>query len=335
MTVIRGATTITADEPEEIRKAVKELLDQTVSRNGLHQDEILSIVFSSTSDIHSYYPAKAAREAGYSSSPLFSSQEPDIEGGLPLCIRVMLFVEKNIEPHHVYLRGARVLRKDIATKINIAIDGPAGSGKSTMAKALAKSMNILYLDTGAMYRACALKALKEKRDLSDETDVIDCMRGLALEIEYEDGAQKTILDGEDVSELIRKPEVSMAASTVSQYPAVRLKMVEKQREIADKMSCVLDGRDIGTYVLPEADFKFFLTADPKVRAQRRFDELTAKGYPVDKQALEEEIVKRDEQDSSRAFAPLKQAEDAVLIDTSNLTPDEVLAEMKRTIQEKI
>ena len=326
MTVIRGATTITADEPEEIRKAVKELLDQTVSRNGLHRDEILSIVFSSTSDIHSYYPAKAAREAGYSSSPLFSSQEPDIEGGLPLCIRVMLFVEKNIEPHHVYLRGARVLRKDIATKINIAIDGPAGSGKSTMAKALAKSMNILYLDTGAMYRACALKALKEKRDLSDETDVIDCMRGLSLEIEYEDGAQKTILDGEDVSELIRKPEV---------YPAVRLKMVEKQREIADKMSCVLDGRDIGTYVLPEADFKFFLTADPKVRAQRRFDELTAKGYPVDKRALEEEIVKRDEQDSSRAFAPLKQAEDAVLIDTSNLTPDEVLGEMKRTIQEKI
>lgn len=118
----------------------------------------------------------------------------------------MLFVEKNIEPHHVYLRGARVLRKDIATKINIAIDGPAGSGKSTMAKALAKSMNILYLDTGAMYRACALKALKEKRDLSDETDVIDCMRGLSLEIEYEDGAQKTILDGEDVSSSSANPK---------------------------------------------------------------------------------------------------------------------------------
>ena len=335
MTVIRGATTIAEDSPEEIKKAVKELIDQTVSRNSLHKDEILSIVFSSTSDIHSYYPAKAAREAGYSSSPLFSSQEPDIDGGLPLCIRIMLFVEKNITPHHVYLRGARTLRKDIASKINIAIDGPAGSGKSTMAKALAKSMNILYLDTGAMYRACALKALKENADIRDETAIIDCLRDLALEIKYEYGTQHTFLDGEDVSELIRKPEVSMAASTVSQYPAVRLKMVEKQREIADKMSCVLDGRDIGTFVLPEADFKFFLTADPKVRAQRRYDELVAKGYSVDKEKLEEEIVKRDEQDSSRAFAPLRQAEDAILIDTSSLTPEEVLSEIKRRIQEKI
>ncbi len=335
MTVIRGATTIAEDNPEEIRKAVKELIDQTVSRNFLHRDEILSIVFSSTSDIHSYYPAKAAREAGYASSPLFSAQEPDIEGGLPLCIRIMLFVEKNIEPHHVYLRGARALRKDIATKINIAIDGPAGSGKSTMAKALAKSMNILYLDTGAMYRACALKALKENADIGDETAIIDCLRDLSLEIRYEEGTQHTILDGEDVSERIREPEVSMAASTVSQYPAVRLKMVEKQREIADKMSCVLDGRDIGTFVLPEADFKFFLTADPKVRAQRRYDELVAKGYAVDKAELEKEIVRRDEQDSSRAFAPLKQAEDAVLIDTSRMTPEEVLDEIKRKIQEKI
>lgn len=335
MTVIRGATTIARDDAEEIKGAVKELLDQTVSRNTLHLDEILSIVFSSTSDIHSYYPAKAAREAGYAMSPLFSAQEPDIDGGLPLCIRVMIFVEKNITPHHVYLRGARTLRKDIASKINIAIDGPAGSGKSTMAKALAKSMNILYLDTGAMYRACALKAIKTKTDISDEAAVIDCMRDLALEIKYEDGVQKTILDGEDVSERIREPEVSMAASTVSQYPAVRLKMVEKQREIADKMSCVLDGRDIGTFVLPEADFKFFLTADASVRAQRRYDELTAKGFQVDREELEREIVCRDEQDSSRALAPLKRAEDAVLIDTSSMTIDEVLAEIKRKIQEKI
>ena len=302
MTVIRGATTIARDDAEEIKGAVKELLDQTVSRNTLHLDEILSIVFSSTSDIHSYYPAKAAREAGYAMSPLFSAQEPDIDGGLPLCIRVMIFVEKNITPHHVYLRGARTLRKDIASKINIAIDGPAGSGKSTMAKALAKSMNILYLDTGAMYRACALKAIKTKTDISDEAAVIDCMRDLALEIKYEDGVQKTILDGEDVSERIREPEVSMA---------------------------------VGTFVLPEADFKFFLTADASVRAQRRYDELTAKGFQVDREELEREIVRRDEQDSSRALAPLKRAEDAVLIDTSSMTIDEVLAEIKRKIQEKI
>ena len=146
MTVIRGATTIAEDQPEEIRKAVGELLEQIESRNQLKRDEILSIVFSSTSDIHSFYPAKAAREAGFASCSLFSAQEPEIDGSLALCIRVMLFVEKNITPHHVYLRGARALRKDLAQKFNVAIDGPAGSGKSTIAKMLAHDQNILYLD---------------------------------------------------------------------------------------------------------------------------------------------------------------------------------------------
>ena len=127
MTVIRGATTIARDEVEEIRKAVKELLEQIESRNALKRDEIVSIVFSSTSDIHAYYPAKAAREAGFESCSLFSAQEPDIDGGLALCIRAMLFVEKNTTSNHVYLRGAKSLRKDLAAKINIAIDGPSGS----------------------------------------------------------------------------------------------------------------------------------------------------------------------------------------------------------------
>ena len=150
MVVIRGATTIVQDEKEEIQKAVSELLWQIVNKNNLTKDEITSIVFSSTSDIHSYYPAKAAREAGFEGISLFSAQEPEIDGGLKLCIRVMLFIEKNIRPLHVYLRGARVLRKDLALKINIAIDGPAGSGKSTVAKLLARDYKILYLDTGAM-----------------------------------------------------------------------------------------------------------------------------------------------------------------------------------------
>lgn len=335
MTVIRGATTIAQDTKEEIQKAVTELLEQIGSRNGLIKSEITSIVFSSTSDIHSYYPAKAAREAGFASSSLFSAQEPEIDGSLPLCIRVMLFVEKNIEPHHVYLRGARVLRKDIAQKYNIAIDGPAGSGKSTIAKRIAKDHNILYLDTGAMYRACALKALESHVDLDEELALVDVMRELKLDIEYVDGVQKTVLDGRDVSEEIRRPEVSMAASTVSKYPGVRIKMVEKQREIAGRMSCVLDGRDIGTFVLPDADFKFYLTATAEVRARRRYDELVAKGYEVDFEELKAEIVRRDEQDSSRAFAPLKQADDAVAIDTSDLTIDEVVQLVERKMQEKI
>ena len=335
MIVIRGATTIQEDTPEEIRSAVKELLEQIAKNNGISRDEVVSIVFSSTSDIHSYYPAKAAREAGFEGASLFSAQEPDIDGGLSFCIRTMLFVEKNITARHVYLRGAKVLRKDIAEKINIAIDGPAGSGKTTIARTLAQDYKILYLDTGAMYRACALRALTDGVDLQDENAVENAVRALSLEIKIQDGKQLTILDGKDVSEEIRKPEISMAASTVSRYAYVRLKMVEKQREIASKESCVLDGRDIGTFVLPAADFKFFLTASPEVRAERRGKELQAKGYEVDFEKLKEEILARDEQDSNRDFAPLKQADDAVLIDTSEMTIEEVLQAIKKKIQEKI
>lgn len=335
MTVIRGATTIQEDTPDEIRAAVKELLEQIESRNSLKRDEMLSIVFSSTTDIHSFYPAKAAREAGFSSCSLFSAQEPEIDGSLSLCIRVMLFVEKNFAPNHVYLRGARVLRKDLAQKFNVAIDGPAGSGKSTVAKRLAEKMNILYLDTGAMYRACALAALKSKIDMDNSMQVCDLMRDVSIDVIYEKGVQHVILDGEDVSEAIRMPEVSMAASAVSKHNCVRTRMVEKQREIASKTSCVLDGRDIGTVVLPDADFKFFLTATPEVRAKRRYDELTAKGHTVCLDALKEEIIARDEQDATRAVSPLKQASDAILIDTSEMTIDQVLESVLIKMQEKI
>lgn len=335
MTVIRGATTIAEDTKEEIQKAVKELLEQIESLNGIKRDEILSIVFSSTSDIHSFYPAKAAREAGFETCSLFSAMEPDIDGSLKLCIRVMLFVERNLAPKPVYLHGAKTLRKDIAQKINIAIDGPSGSGKSTVAKRLSEDYKILYLDTGAMYRACALKVLRAGVDVEDEPAICDLMRGLDLNIEYENGTQKTFLDGEDVSEKIREPHVSMAASSVSKHPSVRMKMVEKQREIAGRMSCVVDGRDIGTVVLPDADFKFFLTASPEVRAKRRYDELTAKGFSVNFEELKAEIIKRDEQDSMREFAPLKKADDAVLVDSSDMTIEEVLATIKRKVQENI
>ncbi len=335
MVVIRGATTIVRDEKDEIQSAVKDLLEQIVNRNSLIQDEIMSIVFSLTSDIHSYYPAKAAREAGFIGCSLFSTTEPEIEGGLPLCIRVMLFVEKNIKPYHVYLRGAKVLRKDLVNIYNIAIDGPAGSGKSTVAKIVARDNKILYLDTGAMYRACAVKVLEAGVDIENEAAIVDLMRDVKLDVAFEDGVQKTLLDGKDVSEEIRMPHVSMAASTVSKHPSVRMHLVEKQREIAKKMSCVLDGRDIGTFVLPDADFKFFLTASPEVRAKRRYDELIAKGHKVDFEELKAEIIRRDEQDSKRAVAPLKKADDAILIDTTKMTIEEVVRCIERKMQEKI
>ncbi len=333
MKAIRGATTVAADTPEEIRGAVKELLEEIVKRNGLREEEILCILFSNTSDIHSLYPAKAAREAGFTQAALYSSLEPEIDGALPLCLRVLLFAECG-NVRHVYLRGAANLRKDLK-KFAVALDGPSGSGKSTVAKLLAGELHILYLDTGAMYRACALKAVKENvKEITEET-VRPLMDGLDLKIEYKDGTQRTVLDGEDVSEAIRRPEVSMAASRISALRCVREKMVEMQRKIAGEQSCVLDGRDIGTHVLPDAEFKFYVTATSAVRAKRRYDELKAKGYSVDLKKLQEEIEERDRNDSTREFSPLRKADDAELVDTSDMTVGEVLAYIRKKIQEKV
>ncbi len=208
--------------------------------------------------------------------------------------------------------------------IKIALDGPSGSGKSTIAKALSKKLNILYLDTGAMYRATALKAIKCGVDTFDEKGVESFIGDIDLKIKYENGTQRTYLDGEDVSERIREPHVSMAASNISSLRAVRLKMVEMQRKIASETSCVLDGRDIGSFVLPDADFKFFITASVEVRAKRRFAELTEKGHKVDFEELKKEIAQRDFNDSHRDFAPLVKAKDSIEIDTSDMTIEQVV-----------
>ena len=337
MTAIRGATTILRDCKEEISLAVKELLDEIFAENALRKEDVKTIVFSLTTDIHSYHPAKAARECGYDFAPLFTAIEPDIDGGLKLCIRVLLLVEwsENRTAKHIYQRGAKILRKDISETFNIALDGPAGSGKSTVAKILAKDYNILYLDTGAMYRACALKALRSGISPKDVVAVGEMLKTLDLRVEYYEGKQVTMIDGEDVSLAIRENVVSMAASDISAHHAVRIKMVEMQREIAERMSCVLDGRDIGSAVLPNAKFKFFITADSKVRAKRRYDELSARGEVVDFDKLHAEIVARDKQDSEREFSPLVCAEDAVVIDTSDMDVTEVVLTIKKAIQSKI
>lgn len=334
MRAIRGATTVREDSPQEIREAVAELLKEIATRNASVQESSISILLSNTEDIRSLYPAKAAREAGFSGCALFSAQEPSIDGALPLCIRALVLAEGDAPVRHVYLRGAANLRKDLS-RYSIALDGPSGSGKSTVAKRLARELDILYLDTGAMYRACACKASEAGVDLSDESAVEAMLSSLDLRIEYRGGAQHTILDGRDVSEEIRRPEVSMAASKISALGCVRKKMVEMQRKIASEQSCVLDGRDIGTAVLPDAPFKFFVTASVPVRARRRYDELRAKGYTVDYDALEKEIEERDRNDASRAISPLRRAEDAVLVDTSDMSIDEVVAFIRRRIQEKV
>ncbi len=338
MLIIRGATTIKQDTQEEISFAVKNLLDEIVQVNSLKKNEIRFFLFSLTTDIHSFHPAKAARECGYDFAPLFACIEPEIDGGLKLCIRVAVFTEKTGENNsvkHVYQGEAKNLRKDLSEIYNIALDGPAGSGKSTVAKILAKDYNILHLDTGAMYRACALKAIRMGIDPKDETKVQELLPHLNVKVQYKDGQQQTLLDGEDVSKTIRENAVSMAASNISAHPAVREKMVEMQREIAKSMSCVLDGRDIGSTVLPDAKFKFFVTADSKIRAERRYNELLERGEKVDFETLHAEIVARDKQDKERKFSPLVCAEDAAVVDTSNMNKEEVVATIKRMIQEKI
>ncbi|MBE5752685.1 MAG: (d)CMP kinase [Clostridiales bacterium] len=228
-----------------------------------------------------------------------------------------------------------MLRADLSSIYNIALDGPAGSGKSTVAKILAKEYNILYLDTGAMYRACALKAVRENVAPQDSEGVKKLLEYLDVKVEYLDGAQHTYLDGEDVSDKIRANEVSMAASHISAHPCVRIKMVEMQRVIAKQMSCILDGRDIGSTVLPDAKFKFYLTADSAIRAKRRYDELLERGQNVDFDKLHAEIVQRDKQDSEREFSPLVCANDAIVIDTSEMSIDEVVAKIKSYIQQGI
>lgn len=335
MRAIRGATTVSEDSPKAVRQSVKELLNAIVKANKLEPEQIICIMFSNTADIKSFYAAKAAREAGFSYCALYSSAEPEIEGSLERCIRVMMLVESDAYPEHVYLNGAKNLRNDITSIYSIAVDGPAGSGKSTVSKLVAKRLGILYLDTGAMYRAIAYKCVKDKKDYGDKDVVKHITNKLDLKVEYKDGKQITVLDGVDVSELIRTPQVSMLASYVSAYSFVRTKMVALQREIAKKTSCILDGRDIGTNVLPDCKFKFYLSASPEIRAKRRFEELKAQGNSQSLEQVLNEIQERDFQDKNRAVAPLKKAKDAVEIDTSNMTIDEVVNEIINKIQEQI
>ena len=335
MKAIRGATTVEKDTAEEIKKSVKELLLEIKKRNALECENIICVMFSNTADLRSFYPAKAAREAGFFSCALYSSLEPEIEGSLKKCIRVMVLAEIEGSPEHVYLKDAANLRKDITEKLNIAVDGPAGSGKSTVAKLIAKRFNILHLDTGAMYRAVALACARAKVDCADSDKVKKLLQNTQITVKFENGAQQTILNGENVSDIIRTPEISMFASTVSAHECVRSKMVEAQRVIAKTNSCILDGRDIGSNVLTEAKFKYYLTASPEVRAERRAKENAQKGINQPICEVLDEIKQRDNQDKSRKIAPLVKAQDAIEIDTSNMTIDEVVDFISKNIQEKI
>ncbi len=208
--------------------------------------------------------------------------------------------------------------------INIAIDGPAGSGKSTIAKAVAGRLGIRYMDTGAMYRGIAYTLVKAGISASDIPAVIDSVNGTDLKVEYDEEGQHIIVDGEDINGFLRTPEVTKMSSDSAVIPEVREKLVAIQQETAKRYDIVMDGRDIGTVVMPDAPLKVFMTASPRVRALRRKLENDEKGIPCDLDQLEAEIIARDHTDSTRKTSPLKQADDAVFLDTSYMTIEEVV-----------
>ncbi len=220
--------------------------------------------------------------------------------------------------------------------INVAIDGPAGAGKSTIARKIAADLGYMYIDTGAMYRSLAYKAVSQGISISDEPQrVIAMLSDTELDIEYKEGTQHMIADGKDITDYIRTPEVSAGASVIAAIPEVRQWLLEFQRSLATKTNCLMDGRDIGTVVLPFANIKIFLTASPEARAKRRYDELMAKGASVTYDDVLNDMIKRDNNDSTRACAPLKQADDALLVDTSDLSFDESVAKIKNIIADKV
>ena len=209
--------------------------------------------------------------------------------------------------------------------INIAIDGPAGAGKSTVARMAASKLGFIYVDTGALYRTIGINVLRKGLKTENTQDVISTLEGVKIELQFVDGVQHVLLNGEDVSREIRLPEASMAASNVAKIPEVRKFLFGLQRDIAAANNCIMDGRDIGSVVLPDAQVKIFLTASAEVRAKRRYDELIEKGTPVEFNTLLEEIKQRDYNDSHREIAPLKPCEDGVILDTSDMNIDEVVA----------
>ena len=219
--------------------------------------------------------------------------------------------------------------------IAVAIDGPSGAGKSTIARKVAGELGFLYIDTGALYRSIGYYVLKKGGDPEKKEDVEAALPGIRLELRHADGVQRVFLNGEDVSDQIRTPAVSMAASHVSAFPAVRAFLLELQRRMAREHNVIMDGRDIGTVVLPDAELKIFLTATPEDRARRRYEELVEKGEAVTFDEVLKDVIQRDYNDTHRDIAPLRQAEDAVLADTTGFELPQSVALIRSLVEKKL
>ncbi len=336
---VRGATTADNNTREDILDAAAETVKEIIDRNDINTEDITDITFTVTKDLTKAFPAASVRRMGITDVPLLDMAAPFVEGSLEKCIRVIVRFnteKKNSEIHHVYLKGAKVLRPDIAAKetyISVAVDGPAGAGKSSVSKAVAKDLGYVYIDTGAMYRSVALYAIQNGIDCKTDTDkLIKKLDDIRIEIKYEDGAQHIYLNGSDVSKAIREEKVSVGASDVAVIPEVRKKLVSLQQNMAKTANVIMDGRDICSYVLPNAQVKIFLTASVEKRAERRYKELTEKGVSCDFEKIKSDIEYRDKNDSERKTAPLKCAPDAVLLDTSDMTFEQSAEAVKALIK---
>ena len=219
--------------------------------------------------------------------------------------------------------------------MKIAIDGPAGAGKSSIAKLAARELGFIYIDTGAMYRASALYAIENGIEICEKSFTKEVLDKIKIDIKYDEEGQKIFLCGKDVSKRIREADVSIGASNIAVIPAVRLKLVELQRELAKGNDVIMDGRDIGTYVLPDAELKIFLTATSDERAKRRLKELMEKGQTADFEQVKRDIEYRDKNDSEREFAPLRRADDAVLVDSTDMSIDDVKNCILKLAKEKM
>ncbi len=336
---IRGATTADANTREAIFAASTELVSEMISQNGIKAEDLVDIIFTVTPDLTAVFPAAAVRQMGITNVPLLDMSAPDIDGALRMCIRVMLHINTELgngDITHIYLKGAKILRPDLVKtkKISVAIDGPAGAGKSSVAKHVAKDMGYVYIDTGAMYRAVAVWAIENGVDYDNDKDtLVNSLDKIKIDISYGDDVQRMKLNGKDVTERIRENDASMGASAVATIPEIRVFLVDMQRKMAEKGGVIMDGRDIGTAVLPNAELKIYLTASVDERASRRYKEYIEKGIECDYDTIREDVIKRDHNDMTRSASPLKQADDAVLLDTTDKSFDEAVDTIKEMIKD--
>ncbi len=334
MQTIRGAITIAANIKEHIRENTLMMLSEMLKSNDLCVNDVESIIFTATKDIDQAYPAKYAREIGFTNATLMCMQEMHVEGSLTLCIRALMFLRKPLDSpvNHVYLKGATALRPDLIKAkdqpVVVAIDGPAGVGKSTIAKRISQKLGFLYIDTGAIYRGITYGFVQNHIDLNDSQAVESYLNQISLHY-----TQKNLyLDNQIIDEEIRSETISKLTSDYSKNPFVRKFATQYQQDLAKSHSVVMEGRDIGTVVFPNAQFKFFLVADPDIRGQRRYEQLRNKGVEISLDEIINDIHLRDQNDSQRQLAPLKKAEDAIEIDTSYKTIEEIVSLIEKTIQ---